>query len=131
MTAPLLVDAILQGERQLERRLAGCALVHPRDAVALAVRPEIDLAAIAFFRRLDRHAADLLASDPDDLRSINFAWRCAGRDAWLFWDAVRDLNSFSELPTLPDEVRALRAARKAATWIQDSGLLQEVCSYAA
>lgn len=130
MTAPLLVDALLRGEHELERRLAGCALIHPRDVVFLDVRPEIDAAAIAFFRRLDRHKADLLTGNSDDLRSINFAWRCAAVDAWIFWDAVRDLNTFTILPRLPDEIRALRAARKAAAWIQESGLLAEVCTYA-
>lgn len=130
MTTPLLVDSLLQGERQLERRLAGCALIQPRNVVALDVRPEIDLGAVALFRRLDQHKEDLLNRESDDLRSINFAWRCAGQDAWLFFDAICDLNTFTLLPTLPDEIRALRAARKAAAWIEHSGLLGEVCNYA-
>lgn len=118
METPLLVDSLLRGERALERRLAGCALLHPQDVVAMDIRPEIDQAAVAFFQRLDKHKADLLAGASDSLRSINFAWHCAGRDAWAFYDAVRDLNAFTLLPTLPDEIRALRVSRKAATWIE-------------
>lgn len=141
MTTPLLVDSLLLGERQLERRLAAAAQVHPHTVLKMDIRPEIDQASKAFFAWLDRHQSEILFISEDDaiMRIEGYSYRhgvadTGWRDRWLavttFERAAEGRSTLEDLTTLPDELRALRAARKAAAWIENSGLLGEVCDYA-
>lgn len=125
---PAMVDVILRTEAAMERRLCGMALIHPKIIASLSIRPEIDLAAIEFYKRFEKRIPDILAVEDDDA-AIRIAMTCCKtRDFFHFWAAVSSINAFEESQTFEKELNAIRTARKAIRWVEESRILEEVAN---
>lgn len=115
---------MLRAEAALDRELSGLALCQPRVIAKSAIRPEVDIGAIAFFKKFDARKSEILAAD--ELEAIKIAYRCIEQpDFFRFWRAINEVNAFETAPKFGEELIAIRAARKAIRWIETSGLLKE------
>lgn len=127
---------MLTAEAAFDRELAGCAVFQPHAALALAVRPEVDLGAIAFFAWLDLHRTAILSMPEDGaiLRIMRYplkiragdGWQNRWRDFTRLLMAVDGVNCFERLSTIAADINAIRLARKACQWIEQSGVLERV-----
>ncbi|TDA63897.1 MAG: hypothetical protein D9V45_12890 [Chloroflexi bacterium] len=118
---PALVDIFLAAEGALERELCGIAILRPQEFAKSDIRPEVNLAAIAFFKKFDELKDDILAAD--ELAAITLAHACAGDDFWKFWSELYGVNSAEESQTIGSNIIALRTVRKAVSWVEESGVL--------
>lgn len=125
---PTMVEIILRAERALERRLCGMAIIHPKIIASLSIRPEIDLAAIEFYKRFEKRIPDILAAEDDDAAIRIAVTCCKARDFFHFWAAVRSVNAFEESQSIEKELNAIRTARKAIRWVEESRILEEVAN---
>lgn len=123
---PLMTEIILRAEAALERRLCGIAIIHPKVIAALSIRPEIDLAAIEFYKEFDKRRAAILAAEDDDAAILIALKGCNRRDYFHFMAAVDAVNALEESRAIEQEINATRTARKAIRWVEESRILQEV-----
>lgn len=120
---PALVDIFLAAEGAFERELAALAIFQPQTIANLDIRPEINQAAIAFFKKFDKRKDEILAAD--DLTAIKIACECCEKDDWYrFYAEIYGVNTFIESQKFGPDLIALRTVRKALMWIQESGVLQ-------
>lgn len=120
-----LVEIMLLGEKGLERRLCGLAILQPKVIAALTIRPEVDREAREFFTRFDQKKDEILAANEAD--AIRIAYGCCNPvDFFRFWAAVEDVNAYELAPNFGKELIAMRSLRKAVRWIETSGILKAV-----
>lgn len=117
MTELTMVEAMLRAEAALDRELTGLALIQPQIIAKIDIRPEVDIAAIEFFKRFDARKEDILAAD--QLEAIKIAYDCVGqRDFFKFWSGIYMVNTFQTAPEFGAELIAVRVARKAILWLE-------------
>lgn len=121
-----MVEIILRAEAAMERRLCGMAIIHPKIIVSLSIRPEVDLAAIEFYKEFGKRIPEILAAADDDAAILIALKCCKRRDFFHFWAAVSTINAFEESQNFERELNAIRTARKAIRWVEESRILEEV-----
>jgi len=120
---PDLVDIFLAAEGALERELCGLAIFQPQVIAKSEIRPEVNLAAIEFFKKFDARKDEILAAD--DLEAIKISCGCCDKDDWYrFYAEIYGVNTFVDAQIFGPDLIALRTVRKALTWVQESGVLQ-------
>lgn len=123
-----LVDLIIAAEKMLERKLAVCLVIHPKEVLekAKGYSPEIDIPVIKYWNSVSKRRSEILRADPDQAHAItlNLALNVGGSSFWLWWDVLADKNSFLAIDNTLADIRALRIARKAANYIQKNRILE-------
>ncbi len=127
----MLVDIMIRAESRLERKLAGLALYWPKTILKAThdYNPEVDLAAIDFFKEFKKNEKLIMASTHD--KAVDIAFLC--------WDPVQCIRLFLSLglecntaldcQKIVSEITAARTARKAIRWVEESGLIEGVMAY--
>lgn len=118
-----LIDQYLLVEGKMERRLAGLAIFQPKAAAQSTIRPQIDQSAITFFKKFDERREEILKADTGEAIRIAFSC-CEHYDFYRFFSMIMDINTVEEAPKFGRELVALRTARKAIRWVEESGLLE-------
>jgi len=140
-----LVDLWIRAEARLERRAAALAVHWPKILAETSAgwAPEVDQAAIRFFRRFEKVRAKILTASHDQAQEL--ARECCGPEFWLISATVEGLspetfdpnilscgyaiNTYNAAQEIINEITAARAARKAIRWAEQSGILQEAVNY--
>jgi hypothetical protein len=127
-----LLDALTLGEGALERQMAGVALIQPDLAADFTIMPEVDKGAKAFFERFYSRRKEIKAAEPK--QAIKLALSCipSAYDLQHFTLAIDDRYAEKEFITqelaaeIEQNLTALRAARKAAAWLEKSDLMRAI-----
>ena len=123
-----LLDALLSGERALERRMAGVALVQPDLAADFTIMPEVDEGAKEFFYRFDKRRKEIKAAEPKEAIKIALSCVPSWADAYRFLGAIDDTDTVQAASVIEQNLTALRASRKAAAWLEKSDLMRVIAS---
>jgi len=123
-----LLDALLSGERVLERQMAGVALVQPNLAASFTVKPEIDEGAKEFFYRFYQRRKEIKAAEPKQAIAIALSCVPSWADAYRFLGAIDDTDTVQAASVIEQNLTALRASRKAAAWLEKSDLMRVIAS---
>ena len=121
-----LLDALTLGEVQLERLMAGIALVQPDLAATFTVMPEVDDGAKAFFRKFYLYRNEIKAAEPK--QAIKLALSCipSWTDAYRFLGAIDDIDTVQAAAEVEKNLIAMRTSRKAAAWLEKSDLMRVI-----
>ena len=121
-----LLDALTLGEVQLERLMAGIALVQPDLAATFTVMPEVDDGAKAFFRKFYLYRNEIKAAEPK--QAIKLALSCipSWTDAYRFLGAIDDIDTVQAAAEVEQNLTAMRTSRKAAAWLEKSPLMRAI-----
>ncbi len=123
-----LLDALLSGERVLERQMAGVALVQPNLAAEFTTMPEVDEGAKKFFMCFYQRREEIKAAEPKD--AIKLALSCvpSWADAYRFLGAIDNLDTVQAASEIEQNLTAMRTSRKAAAWLEKSELMRIIAS---
>ena len=121
-----LLDALLSGERALERRMAGVALVQPDLAADFTIMPEVDKGAMEFFYRFYQRRNEIKAAEPKQAIAIALSCVPSWADAYRFLGAIDDTDTVQAASVIEQNLTALRASRKAAAWLEKSDLMRVI-----
>ena len=121
-----LLDALILGEVQLERLMAGVALVQPDLAATFTVMPEVDDGAKAFFRKFYLYRNEIKSAEPK--QAIRIALSCvpSWTDVWRFLGAIEDTDTVQAAAEVEQNLTAMRTSRKAAAWLEKSELMRAI-----
>ena len=121
-----LLDALTLGEVQLERLMAGIALVQPDLAATFTVMPEVDDGAKAFFRKFYLYRNEIKSAEPK--QAIRIALSCvpSWTDVWRFLGAIEDTDTVQAAAEVEQNLTAMRTSRKAAAWLEKSDLMRAI-----
>ena len=123
-----LLDTLLSGERALERRMAGVALVQPDLAADFTIMPEVDKGAMEFFYRFYQRRNEIKAAEPKQAIAIALSCVPSWADAYRFLGAIDDTDTVQAASVIEQNLTALRASRKAAAWLEKSDLMRVIAS---
>jgi hypothetical protein len=123
-----LLDALLSGERVLERQMAGVALVQPNLAASFTVKPEIDEGAKEFFYRFYQRRKEIKAAEPKQAIAIALSCVPSWADAYRFLGAIDNLDTVQLAAEVEQNLTAMRTSRKAAAWLEKSELMRLIAS---
>jgi hypothetical protein len=124
-----LIDLVINAEKHLERRLAACLAIFPKETIekTKSFFPEIDTLVIRYWKAVQSRRSEILRKENNSAKDITLelAHAISGASFWLWWDAISDENIYETITTTLADIRALRIARKAVIYIQENRLLDE------
>ena len=123
-----LLDALLSGERVLERQMAGVALVQPNLAAEFTTMPEVDEGAKKFFMCFYQRRKEIKAAEPKQAIAIALSCVPTWTDAYNFLGAIEDVDTVQAASEIEQNLTAMRLSRKAAAWLEKSDLMRIIAS---
>ena len=123
-----LLEILLLGERALEQRMAGVALVQPNLAASFTVKPEVDQGAMEFFYRFYQRRKEIKAAEPKQAIAIALSCVPSWADAYRFLGAIDNLDTVQLAAEVEQNLTAMRTSRKAAAWLEKSDLMRVIAS---
>ena len=126
-----LVDILLLAEKNVERRLAVCLALHPKEVLILSektnVTPEIDAEVVEFWEKVQRRKREILDAKDLEVSKITLSlvpnkhYDLSCR--WSWWQVLLDTdNTFDIIEKTIEDLRALKISRKAAIYVQKNRL---------
>lgn len=124
-----IVDIMTTAEVRIERKLAVCLALHPREVIKKSngFHPEVDQIVCKYWNAVMKKRNEITQVSYEKAFEISMGliYPKHAQNFWKWWDVLADENSFATIDKTLKDIRGLRTIRKTVDYIQVNRIIEE------